>query len=295
MEEKVLEKYKLAGKIGAEVRKEVLGIIKPGMKLLDIAEFIEKGIRDKGGEPAFPVNTSLNELAAHYVAQGGDTTTVEKGDLLKIDIGVHVDGYISDSAFTYCSEKSELAKSAEKSIEAAVEVIKPGVQIGEISKAIEGSISGDGFGVIVNLTGHGLEHNMFHAPPTIPNTATGSSVVLEEGQVIALEPFVAESNGHVKDSAPVGVYRFIQERPVRSMDARKILGVIQEKFGPFPFAKRWLYKDFSPVKVAIALKQLEVLEAVEGFSPLKEASGKRIAQAEHTIIVLDTPIVTTKL
>lgn len=295
MDENVLEKYKEAGRIFCEVKEGILQKLKPGMKLLEIAEFVEKSIREKGGELAFPLNTSLNEIAAHYVAQGEDEKVVGEGDLLKLDMGVRVEGYIADGAFTYCSEKSDLIKAAEKAVEEAVKVIRPGVTVGEISEAIEGTVKREGLGLIVNLTGHGLEQHQFHAPPTIPNTATGSRVGLEEGQVVALEPFLTETNGQVKESTPVEIFRFLQERPVRSPEGRRILQFIKEQYTTFPFAKRWLYGKFSPVRVSLALRQLEQVGALESYPPLKEGRGQKVAQHEHTIIVSNPPLVITKV
>ncbi|MBL7160809.1 MAG: type II methionyl aminopeptidase [Candidatus Aenigmarchaeota archaeon] len=295
MEQEALNFYKKAGKINAEIMKEVLGMIKPGVKLLEIAEFAEGIVEKKGAGLAFPVNTSLNEIAAHYVAGEGDSKTVGEGDLLKIDLGVEVEGYIADAAVTYCSEKNPLVRAAESAVSEAVKVIRPGVLVGDVSQAVEETVKGAGFGLIVNLTGHGLDRNDFHAPPVIPMVATGSKETLEEGQVIALEPFVTERNGHVKESAPTEIFRFLQERPVRSPDARKVLGIIKEEYQGFPFAKRWLCQELSLARASIALRQLEAVQAVETFPPLKDVSGQKIAQHEHTIIVSDPPIVTTKL
>jgi len=292
MDEKVLKKYMEAGRIHSEVREESLKIIKTGVKILEIAELIEKMVKEKGGGLAFPVNTSLNDIAAHYTPREGDEKTVAEGDLLKIDFGVHLDGYIADGAFTYGG--GDMFRAAEKSIEEAVKVIRPGVKIGEVSQAINEAVKGAGFGLIVNLTGHGLDRNMFHGPPSIPNVATGSNHVLEEGQVIALEPFVVEKNGNVKESAPVEIYRFVMERPVRLAGARKLVKIVQERYGAFPFAKRWLSQDLSAISLSLALRQLEGAGALETYPPLKEAGGQKIAQAEHTVIVEEKPIVTTK-
>jgi len=288
-----LEKLKKAGAIAKSAKEKALEMLKPGTKLLDVAELIEGEVKKQGGGLPFPVNTSLNELAAHYVARAEDDKTVEAGDLLKVDMGVEVDGFICDTAFTYCSEKEPMIDAAEKAIWDAVKVIRPGTRVGEVSQAIESSVKESGFGVIVNLTGHGLGRYNFHSPPTIPNIATDSTHVLEEGDTIALEPFLVKTNGHVKESAPVEIYRFLQDRPVRLPEARKIIKLVQEKYKSYPFAKRWLYEWFTPVKISLALRQLESVGALESFPPLKEISGQRIVQVEHTIVVSDPPVVTS--
>ena len=133
MEKKVLDSYIKAGKISSQIRHEVLAKVKPGMKILDLAEMIEKRIFELGGEPAFPVNIGINEITAHYTPSADDATVIKPGDLVKIDVGVHVDGYVSDQAFTYCSEKHEYIDAAVKAVEAGIAVIKPGVKVMEVS------------------------------------------------------------------------------------------------------------------------------------------------------------------
>jgi len=293
MEKEVLEKYLKAGKICAEIRQEISGMLKPGAKLLAIAETVDKKIHEKGGKPAFPVNISVNEVVAHYTPSFNDARVINPKDLVKIDIGVHVDGYIGDMAFTYCSEPNALVKCSEQCVQAAIDIVKPGVTVSEISQAIESSVKEHGLGIIVNLTGHTLERYIFHGSPSIPNVSNNSNYKFKEGDVIALEPFVTQSNGYVKDSGTVEIYRFLRERPVRLTEARKILELAKSEYHELPFAKRWLYKHFSPVKVSLALRQLEAAGAIETYPVLKEMENRPVAQSEHTIIVMENPIVTT--
>ena len=295
MDKEALEKYLKAGKICAEIRHEVSGMLKPGVKLLTIAEFVEKKIHEKGGRPAFPVNISVNEVVAHYTPSFNDERTIGQKDLVKIDIGVHVDGYIGDMAFTYCSEPSALVKCSEQCVQAAIDVIKPGVTVSEISQAIEDCYKGQGLGIIVNLTGHTLERYVFHGSPSIPNVSNNSTHKFKEGDVIALEPFVTSSNGYVKDSGTVEIYRYLRDRPVRLPEARNILALARDEYHELPFAKRWILGRFSPIKVSLAMRQLEESGAVETYPVLREVEGKRVAQTEHTVIVKEEPIVTTRL
>jgi methionyl aminopeptidase len=294
MEKDVFDHYVKAGKIISETEEEVRKKLKPGAKILDIAEFIEKSIVEKGGKPAFPVNISINEIAAHYTPVFGDKIVIKEGDLVKIDMGAHIDGYVADRAFTYCSEKNRLVKAAEKALNAAIGIVKPGTRVSEIGSVIEETVKGEELGLIVNLTGHNLDMYMFHGTYSIPNVCNDSGRVLMNGEVIALEPFVLESNGHVKDAeGPVEIYRYLQDRPVRMLEARLILGMAREEFGCMPFARRWLVKKFPPVKVALALRQLEEIGAIERYPVLREIRQRPIAQAEHTIIVGKEPTVTT--
>jgi len=298
-----LEKYLRAGKVLAAVREEALKkIIRPGAKILEVAEFIEKKILENGCKLAFPVNISIDDQAAHYTPTFNDSREIKEGELVKIDIGAHFDGYVADSASTYCSEKNFLVDDVEKIIETAIGALKPGLSVYEIAEAIDPVIKDLGIGLIVNLTGHGVDKDMFHAPPTIPSIKNKIAYKLEEGDCIAIEPFTVPTNGYVKESGTVEIYRYFQDRPVRSPDARQILDYIRKNFGPFPFAKRWLVRPvfdghagFSPVKVSIVLKQLEIAGCLESHPVLKEVEGKKVAQAEHTIYIKDKPVVTTRL
>ncbi|MBM3304039.1 MAG: type II methionyl aminopeptidase [Candidatus Aenigmarchaeota archaeon] len=296
MDEDILEKYLKAGKIAAEVCSKLRAMLKPGVKLMDVAEFAENEMRKLGGEPAFPINISINDVAAHYTPQFNDEKVIGSRDLVKIDVGVHVDGYIGDTAFTWCAEENKLIGASEKVLDAAIAVIRPGVTVSEIGSAIEAKAKELGVGVIVNLTGHTLDRFVFHGAPSIPNVKNDNKYAFNEDDVIAIEPFVLESNGTVKDSTPVEIYRYVMGRPVRLAEARKILELAAGKYNELPFAKRWLAKEgMSPLKVQMALNQLEQLGAIETYPTLKESRGRPIVQAEHTIIVRDKPIVTTRM
>jgi len=294
MEPEVLEKYKKAGRICAEVKEEVLKRIKPGTLLLELANFIEKSIKHKGGKFAFPVNISVNNIAAHDTPSYNDTREIKAGDLVKIDVGVHIDGYIGDMAFTWCSEKSPLIEGAEKALESAIKIIRPGVTVGEIGSTIERTVRGLKLGLITNLTGHTLGRYNFHGQPSILNVANDSRYSFEAGRVIALEPFITTSNSTVKESGTCEIYKYAMDRPVRLSEAREILKMARDTWHGFPFAKRWLYEHFSPIKISLALRQLEAVGALESYPVLKEVEGKPIAQAEHTIIVGSPPVITTK-
>ncbi|MBI5347564.1 MAG: type II methionyl aminopeptidase [Candidatus Aenigmarchaeota archaeon] len=295
MDKKILEKYMKAGKIAAEVREASKELVKPGASLLGIAEELEKIILEKGAEIAFPINISLNDAAAHYTPYKGETTVIRKDDIVKIDIGVHIDGYIGDTAYTagWNEKHNKLIEASQKALEAAIEMCRPGVNVSDIGAKVEEVIEGYGFRPISNLTGHGLEKNNLHAEPQIPNTKNSRSHELAEDQVIAIEPFATNGAGHVKDSEPTLIYALFRPVLVRSPAARDIINYAASRNG-LPFAERWLPLD-SRIKIKLALRELTLQNAVYGYPVLKEAAGGMISQAEHTIIVRDEPIVTTKM
>jgi len=292
-DETEIQKYIEAGKILAEVRRDIWKEIKPGMLILNLANKIENEIIKRGGQISFPVNISIDDQTAHYTPTFDDKREIKENDLVKIDIGTHIDGYSADSALTYCFTKNKLIESVNRALEAATKIIKPGLRVSEIGALIEEIVKKDGLGLIINLTGHGIGRNDFHKEPTIPNIKNNSNYVLQENEVIAIEPFVCEGGGSVKESGTVEIFRYLQDKQVRSKDARDILEYIKNNFGLYPFAKRWLLQKFTPMKVSLALNQLESARAIESYPVLKEQNGKKVAQAEHTIIVKEKPIVTT--
>ena len=147
------EKILKAGEISAEVKKYARTIIKKDVPLLEIAEKIEGKIVELGGKPAFPVNLSINEVAAHYTPAYDDKTLAS--GLLKIDLGVHIDGWCADTAFSLDLEDNEenkkLIQAAEDAVEAGIDVIQENIGLNEIGAAIEKTIKKHGFSPIVNL------------------------------------------------------------------------------------------------------------------------------------------------
>lgn len=302
MNPEVVEKYVKAGKIAAEVREESAKLAKVDMPLLELAEKIEAMIRDRGAEPAFPVNLSLNEFAAHYTPQSNDEAKIREGDVIKIDVGAHVDGYVADTAITVdFGEHKSLLEASKSALAAAVDLVRPGAAVYDISKAIEETIKSFGLVPVGNLTGHGLDQYVEHTEPTIPNIALRNDYKLKEGQVIAIEPFATNGLGQVKDTPEVMIFSFSQDKPVRNPDAKKI-AAYASKFNGLPFAERWLLsKDAasngvpnSLFKVRMALRELVQRGIFYSYPVLREAKAGLVSQAEHTVLVLDEPIVITK-
>lgn len=299
MEKEIIEKYKKAGKIAANILQNCKSFLKPGTKLIEVAEWIENEIIRNKGEVAFPVNISINNVAAHYTPDFNDTTTFKEGDMVKIDIGVHVDGYIGDTAATFVVGKpteldKKLIETCKKALKEAVKIVSPGLRISEIGEVIEAVASEAGFKPIRNLTGHGLERFNLHAEPQILNIKNELPYVLTEGQVIAIEPFITNGSGIVKEGEETLIFSIYFSKPVRNIDARKILTFGNERYG-LPFAKRWVMErlKLSEVRFRIALRELEKRNLIYSYPILKDIEGCKIAQFEHTIIVLEKPIITT--
>ncbi len=273
----VLDKYREAGRILAEVRGEAIKKVRIGEKLLDVAESIERLIQQKGGAVAFPMNISLNDEAAHATPSKADESTFGR-DLVKLDIGVHIEGYIADTAITVdLGSNKELVEASNSALERAIEVVQAGVDTAEISAVIEQTITDYGFHPVVNLTGHGLERYTQHAPPAIHNRRTQSGTTLKEGQVIAIEPFSSNGNGRVYETGKAEIFSLVKTKPIRSPEARSILKEV-EVYKSLPFAKRWLTG-----RVDLGLMQLETAGMIHPYPVLKDKG--LVSQAEDTLIV----------
>lgn len=290
--EKIIE----AGKIAAKVRQHARGFIKKDMPLLEIAEKIEDKIVELGGKPAFPVNLSINEIAAHYTPTHNDKTLAH--GLLKVDIGVHIDGWIADTAFSIDLEDSEenktLIEAARNSLEEAQKIIKKDATLSEIGKTIQKTIEYYGFTPIVNLSGHSINRYELHSGITISNIDNKQDLSLVPG-LYAIEPFSTTGNGKVYDGPDSGIYELISEKNVRIPVVREILNYIIEEYKTLPFCSRWLVKKFG-TKAPFALRQLEGNGNLHQFARLVEISKHKVAQAEHTILVEEEKetIVTTE-
>jgi methionyl aminopeptidase len=287
MEKEIIENYGKARSISDSIIPFARSLVRENVRILELAENIEKKIFELGGRPAFPVNISINENAAHYTPDINDSTALKENDLVKVDIGIHINGYIWDRAFTVCigKESHPLIEASEKALQEALKLIKLGTKIFEISEVVENTIAEFGFNPIRNLCGHGLQQYTQHASPTIPNGKNTIIEEIEEGQVIAMEVFSTNGVGLVKESSPVLIYRFLQEKPVRLWEARKILEKSSREFEGLPFAKRWLATVAAGAKLDLALKQLIGIGALTEYPVLKEEANGLVAQTEETVIV----------
>jgi methionyl aminopeptidase len=275
-----IEKTIKAGEILKKVVKEAEEKVTVGSRILDVAEFIENRIVELGARPAFPCNISINSDAAHSTPARGDERVFRKGDLVKIDIGAHIDGYIADMAISIdLGEHGDLIRAAREAVFNAIDVVKAGVDTARIGKVIEETIKNYGFKPVVNLSGHGLLPYIAHAPPSIYNYATQKGIELEEGMVIAIEPFATDGVGKVVERGECEIYSLLNPKPLRLRTMREIVSEISEKYKTLPFAKRWL--NVSDLWISKLVREGVLRE----YPVLTEVSRRAVSQWEHTVIV----------
>ncbi|MBW2967293.1 type II methionyl aminopeptidase [Candidatus Woesearchaeota archaeon] len=296
MEEETLKKYIEAGRIAAEVLEYGAGLVKPGAKIIDVADRIEAKIVDLGASPAFPVNISFDSTAAHDTAMPDDERVFE-AQVVKLDVGVHVDGFVGgDTAVTVdlSGKYSDLVKASKDALSSALKVVQVGATLGSIGKEIEDAIVSYGFKPVKNLSGHGIGEWSVHEAPSIPNYDTKDDTELEAGMTIAIEPFASTGVGLIQEKGRPFIHSLTARKPVRNVVTRQIMKEL-DKYGSLPWATRWLTSRFPAFKVNYALRELEQLDVLKSYPPLVEKTeGAFISQAEHSVYVGDKVIVMTK-
>ncbi len=285
MDQEVKEHYIRAGEVIQKARKKAREVSEPDTNLKVIAEEIEALIRSEGLEPAFPVNISINDAAAHYTPGVKEKQVLKEDNVVKIDIGAHSEGYIADTALTInpSGRKQEMVDEVESVLEAALEFIEPGKTVGEVGSFINRQVS-DEYQVVRNLTGHYLGKYEQHAGVSIPNIPNNSDHVLEEGDAFAIEPFLTDGSGKIKNGADGNIYKMENDRNVRGRTERKLLKQIKE-FNGLPFTTRWL--DDYGARERMAMKKLVQADIVHSYPVLNEVNSGTVVQAEHTVILTE--------
>jgi len=285
-----LESFRKAGGIIARLRKDIPGLVSPGKPVLKICEELEAKIREQNGKPAFPVNIGINEVAAHYTSPPGDTLTIPPGSMVKVDFGVHVQGYLADTSVTviFDPKYEPMVKAADEALQNAIRAFHPGVKMNEIGRIIQTTIERYGYRPIRNLTGHSIERYTIHAGKSVPNTSqllNGNKI--QEGEVYAIEPFVTQANaeGTVANLPETYIHRFFKQKGAKNEEAKKVLEEIHQQYQTLPFAVRWLEKKFTRQVAVKAVQELARERCVGSYPVLVEETRRPVAQSEHTVLV----------
>lgn len=284
MDEETKQKYLEAGKIASEALAFAKKKLKPGISLLELADSVEEKIIAQAGGLAFPINLSSNNVAAHDTPAPGDDRVLSEHDLLKVDVGVEVGGFIADCAFSYSADRDHdrLIAASKAGLDAAISTIAPGVSSRTVGTAISDAIVSAGFNPVVNLCGHSLGQYTVHAGEEVPNVPHGS-YKFAEGDVFAVEPFATTGEGVVRDQPGCQIFRVGpgKSRLASSRQLAKDAG----KYRGLPFCRRWLARDFPSVPHDLAISDLVRCGGLEDYHPLAEKSGTLVSQAENTVIV----------
>ena len=201
-----IELMRHANQLVAKTLAEVGRHIKPGVTTLQLDKVAEEFIRDHGAVPTFKgfpnpyggpfpgsICTSVNDVVVHGIPDA--TTVLKDGDVISVDCGTLLEGFNGDSCYTFCvgeisDDVRQLLKTTKESLYLAIEQAQAGKHIGDISSAVQTHCEQQGYGIVRELTGHGIGKEM-HEDPPIPNYGRrGNGTMLKAGMCIAIEPMV---------------------------------------------------------------------------------------------------------
>jgi methionyl aminopeptidase len=322
-----LKYWRDAGHVARRAIEAIKDDITPGKTWDEVIKSAERFIKRNGGNAAFPSTIAVNELAAHYTTdhsviapEGWEREMVfEKGDLVKLDIGVHINGHIGDNALTIevgnSAKHTEQIKAAKESRDAAVEMLHPGTPWYKVGAAAAQPSIDAGFQPIRNLCGHQLKPWELHAGISVPSYACGPDNAgfkgtVEEGSVYAIEPFnTTGSSGMIKNIGihnSSNIYRVTGKVSWRKALARKQLKplgaqlarTLEERYSTLPFAERWAFpmleKPFPDADEAsrqskwnALVKKLISIRFLETYHALACHDDGLIGQFEHTVLITE--------
>jgi len=295
-----VEKLLEAGRIAREALSLAERLVAPGASARRVCEEIEGFIVSRGARPAFPCNFSVDHVAAHYTPGIEDDVVLEGREVVKVDVGVHVDGYIADTAVTIdlSGEHGPLLAAAREALESVAAAMRPGVSLYEIGRRIEQAIKRRGFKPVRNLSGHTIGRWVIHAGVSVPNYADRrvAHVRLRPGTLVAIEPFATNGRGVVRESRPVNIYAYTGRRPRTPLSdlEERTLEIIVGEYRTLPFTPRWLTRWLDPGDAARAVAGLHAKGLLHDYPVLVEAARGLVSQFEHTFLILrDRVIVTT--
>lgn len=291
LDDEAIQKYVKAGRIACTVRKEAEKYIKVGMSLIDIAKYIEQKINEYGGIPAFPTNISINSIAAHYTPEPNDNSIITDNSIVKIDIGVHVDGYIADTASTivFNDKYIALAEAVKEAVEKAIKIISRGVKFSEVGNIVSSIIKSYGYNPIYNLSGHSIDRYVLHSGEVIPNFRDRMNFgSFKVGNVYAIEPFATTGIGYVENSDKITIYS-LRLNPKKldklSNDVQTIFNMIYSERRILPFSLRWYTSRYSLEFLTQIIKILLFQGLAIGYPVLIERTRGLVAQYEHTLLI----------
>ncbi|TFG32556.1 type II methionyl aminopeptidase [Candidatus Thorarchaeota archaeon] len=286
---------KIAGKVLSMVEKEIC----PGVPVLKICQLAEEKIIEFGASGlAFPCNISINEEAAHYTSPPNDTKRIPDSGLVKIDIGAHVNGFISDTALTVDLDGSyeKFISAAKDALEAAIDTVRPTIHVGDVGRSIEQTIKRYGLRPVHQLSGHQLKQWTLHAGINVPNVSMKTSPTMNIGEMYAIEPFATNGNGTIRNSPNAYIFsNDLKNKKKIDRPTLRVRNAARHLFKTLPWAPRWLHGKITGADIDVAIKALVRAGAIHGYPVLIEGKNGMVSQFEHSIFVgPDSAIVSTR-
>ena len=281
-----IEKWKTAGKLARDALHFGRNLIEAEKSMLNVTEKIESFVKKHGGELAFPTNLAVNNVGAHWTPSSKSSEIFCKGDVVKLDVGVHIDGYIGDNALTLeigTTNYTKMIEASREALNAAINVAVAGVNVGTIGHAVQDTIEKYGYRPIANLTGHRIKRYNLHSGVSIPSIRERGGPTLNNGDIVAIEPFVTDGAGRVGGKRNSNIYHLRQIRKVRDEKATELMKEIQERYKGLPFAERWLH-EFQD-DATKNLQKLMRAGIVSYYPVLDELGNGIVAQSEHTLLI----------
>jgi len=280
------EKWKNAGKLARNALHFGRDLIEAEKSMLNVTEEIELFVKKNGGELAFPTNLAVNNVGAHWTPSSKSSETFCKGDVVKLDVGVHIDGYIGDNALTLeigSTNYTKMIEASREALNAAINVAVAGINVGIIGHAVQDTIEKYGYRPIANLTGHRIKRYNLHSGVSIPSVRERGGPTLNNGDIVAIEPFVTDGAGRVGGKRNSNIYHLRQIRKVRDEKATELMKEIQDRYKGLPFAERWLH-EFQD-DATKNLQKLMRAGIVSYYPVLDELGNGIVAQSEHTLLI----------
>ena len=281
------QQYKESGRITNEVRPLVQSAVKPGVKFLEVCDLVKHEVESRGGHLAFPTGIGVNQVTAHYAPQDGDESQFKEDDLVKVDYGTHVDGYITDTSVsvTLNPEYNLLLEATQRALEAAIATARKETRTGEIGRVIHHEAARFGFKTIENLTGHTLDRYTVHAGKSIPNLYMPGMQDLKRGDVFAIEPFLTlgSAAGYVVDAPSQTIFSVVARKKTGTPELDAFADRVWDERKTLPFTPRWYSSEFGKNRLLGIVDRLVAKRILRAYPTLVEASGSPVAQFEHTM------------
>lgn len=278
-----------AGQIAARALSFVAPQVQPGVKVLKICQLAEKKILESGATGlAFPCNISINDEAAHYTSPHGDTKTFPDKGLVKIDLGAHVNGYLSDTALTVDLDGSyeKFVEAAREALESAIATVKPNTSLGDVGRSIERTIKQYGLRPVHQLSGHQLKQWNLHAGKNVPNVGMKLSAKMNLGETFAIEPFATDGNGTINSGPRAYIFsNNLKSNKKLDTTSLRVRNIARERFGSLPWAGRWLHSKRGNIDIPAILHILQRAGVIHGYAVLYEGKNGMVSQFEHSLFV----------